>query len=143
MCGKFTAMASWREVVACSQPLTISVPSEGSNDQIVSYGVMQPLPVIVCDADARQRRFVTMRWGFAEHKMGWKIPKPMHARAEAIDTTKSFVEAFNDSQRGIVVFRTFNEGEELVTERAKPIRSNGPLTLGRPPARLCICLATF
>ena len=111
-------MASWREVVAFSQPLTVT-PREGSNDQVVSYGVMQPLPVIVLDPETKQRRIVPMRWGFAEHPKGWKIPKPMHARSEGIDVTKSFAQAFRDGQRGIVVFRTFNEGEEVPTKTGK------------------------
>ena len=51
MCGKFTALASWRQVVAFSQPLT----ADPAGDEIVGYGVMKPLPVIVWDAEARQR----------------------------------------------------------------------------------------
>jgi hypothetical protein len=45
MCGKFTALASWSEVVAFSQPLTESGGGEGpsgdddSNDEIVTYRV--------------------------------------------------------------------------------------------------------
>jgi len=31
-------MASWREVVAFSQPLTASTPGEGSNDEVVTHG---------------------------------------------------------------------------------------------------------
>jgi putative SOS response-associated peptidase YedK len=72
MCGKFTALASWSEVVAFSQPLTESGggegPSgdEGSNDEIVTYRVGGLLPVIVWDAETRARRAVKMRWGFPE-----------------------------------------------------------------------------
>ena len=65
MCGKFTALASWREVVAFSQPLSdmaagaspadrdgVAASGEdgGSNDGIVTYRVGGPLPVIVWDA---------------------------------------------------------------------------------------------
>jgi hypothetical protein len=52
MCGKFTAPASWSEVVAFSQPLTESGGGEGpggdegSNDEIVTYRVGGLLPVI-------------------------------------------------------------------------------------------------
>ena len=51
MCGKFTAMSSWREVVEFSQPLTESGggkgqgDGEGSNDEIVTYRVGGPLRV--------------------------------------------------------------------------------------------------
>jgi hypothetical protein len=48
MCGKFTAMASWAEVVAFSQPLGIGRP-EGGNDRPVTYRVMSTLPVIIWD----------------------------------------------------------------------------------------------
>lgn len=111
MCGKFTAMASWREVVAFSQSMTTSAPGEGNNDEIVTYGVARPLPVIVWDKEANQRRVVPMRWGFP-HPKDWRRPQPIHARSEGIDTTRAFADAFKNGQRGIVVFRTFNEGEE-------------------------------
>ena len=119
MCGKFTAMASWREVVAFSQPLTTSAPGEGSNDEVVTYGVARPLPVIVWHKDAKQRRVVPMRWGFP-HPKDWRRPQPIHARSEGIDTTRAFADAFRGGQRGIVVFRTFNEGEETTTKNGTP-----------------------
>ena len=53
MCGKFTAMASWRELVAFSQPLTKK--RDGSDDEEVTYGVEKPLPVIVWDREAGKR----------------------------------------------------------------------------------------
>jgi hypothetical protein len=67
MCGKFTALASWREVVAFSQPLAEigggEGPSgdEGSNDEIVTDRVGRLLPVIVWDAETRARQVVKMR----------------------------------------------------------------------------------
>jgi hypothetical protein len=76
MCGKFTALASWSEVVAFSQPLTESGggdegPSgeDGSNDEIVTYRVGGLLPVIVWDAETRARRVVEMRWGPASVRL--------------------------------------------------------------------------
>jgi putative SOS response-associated peptidase YedK len=120
MCGKFTALASWREVVDFSQPLAEQRggrerdPGEGSNDEIVTYRVGGPLPVIIWDAETKQRRVVPMRWGFPSPK-DWRRPQPIHARSETIDTLKTFRAPFHDGQRGIVVFRTFNEGEEVAT----------------------------
>jgi putative SOS response-associated peptidase YedK len=120
MCGKFTALASWREVVDFSQPLTEQRgggegdPGEGSNDEIVTYHVGAPLPVIIWDAEAKKHRVVPMRWGFPSPK-DWRRPQPIHARSETIDTLRTFRAPFNDGQRGIVVFRTFNEGEEVET----------------------------
>jgi putative SOS response-associated peptidase YedK len=113
MCGKFTAMASWAEVHAFSQPLTMPADgSEGdsSNDQVVTYGVARNVPVII--SENGQRRIVMMRWGFP-HAKDWRRPQPIHARSETIDTTQAFADAFHDGQRGIVVMRTFNEGEEV------------------------------
>jgi putative SOS response-associated peptidase YedK len=117
MCGKFTALASWSEVVAFSQPLTESGggerPSgdEGSNDEIVTYRVGGLLPVIVWDAETRARRVVKMRWGFPDPR-DWRRPRPIHTRSETIDGKEPFRTPFQAGQRGIVIFRTFNEGEE-------------------------------
>src|SRR5580658_1049281 len=63
MCGKFTAMASWREVHAFSQPLTAN-SGAGSNDEVVTYTPGRDLPMIVFDRETRQRRVEPMRWAF-------------------------------------------------------------------------------
>ncbi len=128
MCGKFTALASWSEVVAFSQPLTAGgggeahaggePGAEGSNDAIVTYRVGGPLPVIIWDAEARTRRVVPMRWGFPDPR-DWRRPRPIHARSETIEAKEPFRTPFHAGQRGIVVFRTFNEGEEVVKPSGK------------------------
>ena len=150
MCGKFTALASWSEVVEFSQPLTErggdggdGGPGEGSNDEVITFRVGGLLPVIVWDAEARERRVVKMRWGFPDPR-DWRRPRPIHARSETIDTLKTFRAPFHDGQRGIVVFRTFNEGEEVVKPSGKtetPAMDNRPE--GRPAARLCLPLAAI
>ena len=65
MCGKFTALASWSEVVDFSQPLTESgggeSGDEGANDEIVTYRVGGLLPVIVWDPETHARRVARMR----------------------------------------------------------------------------------
>ena len=109
-------MASWREVVDFSQPL--GTVRDGPDEE-VTYGVARPLPVIVWDRETGKRRVVPMRWGFP-HAKDWKRPQPIHARSESIETTKAFAEAFATGQRGIVVFKTFNEGEEATTSTGKP-----------------------
>jgi putative SOS response-associated peptidase YedK len=118
MCGKFTAMASWREVVDFSQPLTGKQDRGDGGDEEVTYGVARALPVIVWDHEAGKRRIVPMRWGFP-HPKDWRRPQPIHARSETIDTTRAFAEAFATGQRGIVVFKTFNEGEEIAKPSGK------------------------
>jgi putative SOS response-associated peptidase YedK len=112
MCGKFTAMASWAELVAFSQPLSRDDAEAGDNDREITFRVMSNLPVIVWDKGAGKRRVVPMRWGFPDPQ-NWKVPKPVHARSETIDTTKAFAPAFLDGQRGIVVVRTFNEAPDI------------------------------
>jgi putative SOS response-associated peptidase YedK len=117
MCGKFTALASWSEVVAFSQPLTEGSGGQsgdgGGDAEIVTFRVGGPLPVIVWDAEAGKRRVVRMRWGFPAPK-DWRRPQPIHARSETIDSKEPFRKPFHGGQRGIVVFRTFNEGEQVV-----------------------------
>ena len=105
-------MASWREVVAFSQPLTRGDVMESDNDRVITFRVMSNLPVIIFDKEAGERRVVPMRWGFPDPK-NWKIPKPIHARSETIETTKAFSTAFRDGQRGIVIVRTFNEAPDI------------------------------
>ncbi len=127
MCGKFTAQASWREVVAFSQPLAAESggggeggdDAGGGGDEIVTYRVGGALPVIVWDAEARVRRVVPMRWGFPDPK-DWRRPRPIHARAETVEIKEPFRKPFHDGQRGIVVFRTFNEGEEVFKPSGRP-----------------------
>ena len=115
MCGKFTAMASWADIVAFAeaQPEHYSdLHSDLSNDQIIIYRVMSSLPVILWDLAQGKRRVVPMRWGFP-HPRNPNIPQPIHARAETIDATPAFADAFAQGQRGIVLVRNFNEGREL------------------------------
>jgi len=115
MCGKFTAQATWQQVVDFSQPLTGEGGGgdQGSGeDEVYTYRVNGMLPVIIWDAELGKRRIVPMRWGFPDRR-DWRRPQPIHARAETIDELRTFREAFNEGQRGIVVFETFNEGEEV------------------------------
>lgn len=85
---------------------------EGSNDEIVTFRVGGPLPVIVWDAEAGKRRIVPMRWGFPDPR-DWRRPRPIHARSETVEATDPFRKPFNGGQRGIVVFRTFKKAKKL------------------------------
>jgi putative SOS response-associated peptidase YedK len=109
MCGKFTAKASWSEIVDF---IRSTPPGEADgNDRTLTYRVMGPLPLIVWDPVAGKRRAVPMRWGFP-HPQDWKRPQPIHARAETIDTTRAFADAFRDGQRGIALVEAFNEAPD-------------------------------
>lgn len=112
MCGKFTAMYSYAEVHAFSQPLNRDAAErEAEEDQDVTFRVMSILPVHVWDKETQQRRVLPMRWGFP-HPKDWRRPQPIHARAETIGSTKAFSGAFRDGQRGIVLIKTFNEAPD-------------------------------
>jgi putative SOS response-associated peptidase YedK len=67
--------------------------------------------VIVWDPAQQHRRVIPMRWGFP-HPQDWKKPQPIHARAESIDVTRAFADAFHNGQRGIVLVKNFNEAPE-------------------------------
>jgi len=108
MCGKFTAMASWTEMV---EPSHASPAAEGGNDRSITFRVMSNLPVIVWDRAGARRLVVPMRWGFP-HPQDWKRPQPIHARGETIDTINAFAPAFHDGQRGIVLVNSFNEAPD-------------------------------
>lgn len=105
-------MASWSEVVAFSQALTLDGAHASGNDQSLTYRVMSDLPVIVWDGELKRRKVVMMRWGFPKPG-NWRIPQPIHARSETIDTTPAFADAFASGGRGIVLVRDFNEAPDV------------------------------
>lgn len=129
MCGKFTQMASWREVYAFSQPLV-----EG--DSVVVATPMRFANIIRLN-DAGEREVVSMRWGFAgKGDANPSRPKHMHARSETIDRLPTFANSFVHG-RGILIVHTFNEGEELPNGKTKQwvITPND----GKPIAIAVIC----
>jgi putative SOS response-associated peptidase YedK len=109
MCGKFTSLASWAGVTDLSQ-LPTAAERAGTDAQI-ALRVMGLLPVIVWDPRQARRRVVAMRWGFPDARDP-RRPQPIHARAETIDSTKAFAQAFANAQRGIVLARSFHEAAE-------------------------------
>ncbi|MGE0830631.1 MAG: SOS response-associated peptidase [Hyphomonadaceae bacterium] len=112
MCGKFTQMATWPEVVAFSQPLVYA-----ASERIVSTPMRMARIIRLNGQGAREN--VAMRWGFS--KKGATTPaRPdhMHARAETIDTRATFAHAFAH-QRGVLLVHTFNEGEALASGKTR------------------------
>jgi putative SOS response-associated peptidase YedK len=109
MCGKFTAMASWVDVVAFPDA---RCENNSGEDRQVAYRVMSNVPIILFDKRAGTRRVVPMRWGFP-HPKDWRRPQPIHARSETIEATHAFAEAFASGRRGIVLMRTFNEAPDV------------------------------
>src|ERR1700760_4356773 len=118
MCGKFTAMASWSEVVDFSEASSATAGAS-DNGRPVGFKLMSDLRIIVWDRDAKQRRVIPMRWGYPR-RGSWRAPDPIHARSETIDSKPTFAPAFQKGQRGIVLVKTFNEGKQVspkVTEQ--------------------------
>lgn len=116
MCGKFTQLATWPEVVAFSTPL--AVPVSEANAALLTTTVMSFAHVLRLDAEGR-REVVPMRWGWPDRRAADpRRAKHMHARAETIDELPTFKGAFATS-RGVVVVKTFNEGEEIATASGK------------------------
>lgn len=114
MCGKFTQMASWREVHAFSQPLVTKVPG----DRVETATPMR-MAHILCLDETGARAMVPMRWGFSRRGGGAPArPDHMHARAETVDQLPTFRNAFA-RHRGILLVHTFNEGEELPSGRTR------------------------
>ena len=113
MCGKFTQLASWADVVRFSAPLTLA-----PNDAVVVSTPMRFASVIRLN-DAGQREVEQMRWGFADMRaQNPAKPAHMHVRSETIDERPTFADAFAH-RRGILVVSTFNEGEELESGKTK------------------------
>jgi putative SOS response-associated peptidase YedK len=113
MCGKFTQMATWPEVVAFSQPL-VATP-EGAPTTVSTP--MRMAKVIRLGEDGKPE-LVSMRWGYTKAGAAGFKPDHMHARSETIDTRERFAESFAE-RRGIVLVETFNEAEELPDGKRK------------------------
>jgi putative SOS response-associated peptidase YedK len=128
MCGKFTQMASWRQVHDYS-----GFFSKRPEDSLETVTPMRFASVICLGPDG-QREVREMRWGIADRraKTPGERPKHIHARAETIDQLPAFAEAFAN-QRGLIVVNTFNEGEEITPTKTRQHtvtpRDAGPLAI--------------
>ena len=133
MCGKFTAMVSWRQIYEYGAMFTDGSAKQrdgdGGGDEIATYRVASQLPVIMWGAEAKQRRVVPMRWGFPDPR-DWRRPRPIHARAETVATSPAFRGSFR-SKRCVVPVDGFYEWRR--TEgRTQPFYISG--ADGRPLA---------
>jgi putative SOS response-associated peptidase YedK len=113
MCGKFTQMATWDEVVVFSQPLT-AIPEGGP----VTVSTPMRVAKVMRLGEDGERELAPMRWGFSKPENPSFKPDHMHARAETIDSRPTFAESFAE-RRGIVLVETFNEGEQLASGKTQ------------------------
>jgi putative SOS response-associated peptidase YedK len=134
MCGKFTQVIAWRELVALADFLrTAKSPAE-------TVTPMRQASVLLADAQGA-RRTMRMRWGID----GPHARKHIHARAETVDRLPSFRAAFAQ-RRGLVVVSSFNEGREITPTRTEQhvITPPAPIAIaviwdGAPP---CFAMVT-
>lgn len=107
MCGKFTQMMSWGELVALADIL--GAPAS----PIEFVTPMRDAVVIRRGVDGR-RETARMRWGFVPRwaKTPGEGPRHIHARSEEIEIKPTFKESFFE-RRGLVVVSSFNEGEDV------------------------------
>lgn len=77
-------MASWRRVVSFSRGFT---PQAGDDDR-VTYRPMTTLPVIVWDANTKQRRILPMRWGLPALN-NFVTPKHINCRPRSLAGARS------------------------------------------------------
>ena len=121
MCGKFTFMATWAQVVAFSQPLTAkptNAPEEAATP-------MRWAPVMHLDAN-RQRTQTMMRWSFStlNKVKGHEYPDLIHARDDKVLTSKVWRPHF-EKRRGLLIVTSFNEGEEVPTHKPDRVTPTG------------------
>ena len=119
MCGKFSYMATWAEVVSFSEPLT----ARSSNAPEEVAMPMRFAPVMHLD-EAGQRTVTPMRWGFTKQRQGRAWPDHIHARDDKLLTSRLWKPHF-EARRGVLVVSSFNEGEEVPTFRPDRVTPTG------------------
>ena len=113
MCGKFTQMMSWGELVSLSELTTAPASA------VETVTPMRFATIIRLNADGK-REAARMRWGFVpadarDPSVGTKF---IHARAETLEQKPTFRDAFFE-RRGLLVVNTFNEGKEITPRKTE------------------------
>jgi putative SOS response-associated peptidase YedK len=113
MCGKFTQMVGWAELLALAE---ISAAPDSAIEAITPMRFAS----VIRRSENGVREAARMRWGLVpawenDPQMG---TRHIHARAETIDTKRTFRDAFAQ-RRGLVVVHSFNEGREITPTKTE------------------------
>lgn len=119
MCGKFTYMATWAEVVAFSEPL-VARPSNAPEETATP---MRPAPVMHLD-EKGARTATEMRWSFTKQRNGRDIPDHIHARDDKLLSSKLW-RPHVEARRGVLIVTSFNEGEQVPTYKPDRVTPTG------------------
>jgi putative SOS response-associated peptidase YedK len=117
MCGKFTQRPNWTDRLT---PRGFEdVPPE-AGEPIDTVTPMRFADVVRLGVNGTREK-VRMRWGFVPADapdQASVATKFIHARAETIDEKPTFRDAFF-KRRGLIVVRSFNEGEEVTPKKTQ------------------------
>ena len=113
MCGKFTQMTAWGQIINWSDILASGKDIPVMPDAVTSVTPMRDAHVLHLDAQGA-RRVTRMRWGWSKPGSGQAFARPdhIHARAETIESRPTFRDAFRH-RRGILLVKSFNAGQPV------------------------------
>lgn len=112
MCGKFTQMMRWGELVTLAD--LVAAP-DGPSETVTP---VRFATVIRLNGQGK-RKAVRMRWGLVPPSARDPNRSPfIHARAESLEERPTFRDAFL-LRRGLLVVRTFNEGKEITPNKTE------------------------
>ncbi|HEY4114035.1 MAG TPA: SOS response-associated peptidase [Rhizomicrobium sp.] len=120
MCGKFTQMMTWGSYVNLAE--LASSPHGFGEDRAEIVSPMRDAFVVRLNG-VGQREVRRMRWGLVpsfarDPGIGSRF---IHARAESIDTTNAYKEAFRH-RRGLVIASEFYEARHVTPTKREPHR---------------------